>query len=157
MTHDAFHSPYVGPLSLLPFAEHDVSLTATLFFAARLEQNTVFVFNPEIAGGRGFSEVNGLANQPNGELPRVGQASPTPYIARLSSSTISASERKRSMSIATRILSPGTGPLTRYSIYAGRFTVTDYFDNNAYTHDPRTQFMAWSVMYNALPRNPRAA
>ena len=38
--------------------------------------------------------------------------------------------------------------MTRYSIYAGRFTVTDYFDNNEYTHDPRQQFMAWGVMYN---------
>ena len=42
----------------------------------------------------------------------------------------------------------GDRPMTRYSIYAGRFTVTDYFDNNNYTHDPRTQFMAWGVMYN---------
>jgi hypothetical protein len=38
--------------------------------------------------------------------------------------------------------------VNRYSIYAGRFTVTDYFDNNNYTHDPRTQFIAWGVMYN---------
>jgi carbohydrate-selective porin OprB len=30
----------------------------------------------------------------------------------------------------------------------GRFTVTDFFDNNRYTHDPRTQFMGWAVMYN---------
>jgi high affinity Mn2+ porin len=38
--------------------------------------------------------------------------------------------------------------VTRYSIYAGRFTITDYFDDNNYTHDPRTQFMAWGIMYN---------
>ena len=38
--------------------------------------------------------------------------------------------------------------MTRYSIYAGRFTLTDFFDNNQYSHDPRTQFMAWGVMYN---------
>ena len=38
--------------------------------------------------------------------------------------------------------------MTRYSIYAGRFTVTDFFDDNAYSHDPRTQFMGWGVMYN---------
>ncbi len=38
--------------------------------------------------------------------------------------------------------------MTRYSIYAGRFTLTDFFDDNAYTHDPRTQFMGWGVMYN---------
>ena len=24
----------------------------------------------------------------------------------------------------------------------------DFFDDNNYTHDPRTQFMAWGVMYN---------
>jgi hypothetical protein len=42
----------------------------------------------------------------------------------------------------------GERPVTRYSIYAGRFSLTDYFDNNEYTHDPREQFMAWGVMYN---------
>ena len=38
--------------------------------------------------------------------------------------------------------------MTRYSITVGRFTVTDFFDNNRYSHDPRTQFMGWGVMYN---------
>src|SRR5229473_7070154 len=57
MYHDTFPSPYTGPLSLQAYPERDVSLTTTLFFAARLEQNTVLVFNPEIAGGRGFSGV----------------------------------------------------------------------------------------------------
>ena len=47
------------------------------------------------------------------------------------------------MQISSAAIAP-----TRYTIYAGRFTVTDYFDNNTYTHDPRTQFMAWGVMYN---------
>ena len=26
--------------------------------------------------------------------------------------------------------------------------MTDFFDNNRYTHDPRTQFMGWAIMYN---------
>ena len=38
--------------------------------------------------------------------------------------------------------------MTRYTVVAGRFTLTDFFDNNRYTHDPRTQFMGWAVMYN---------
>jgi high affinity Mn2+ porin len=148
MTHDSFYSPYVGPLSLLPFAEHDVSLTTSLFFAARLEQNTVFVFDPEIAGGRGFSGVNGLANPPNGELPRIGVATPTPYIARLFiEHDFGFGSEKEHVDRDEDTLA-GDRPMTRYSIYAGRFSVTDYFDNNAYTHDPRTQFMAWAVMYN---------
>lgn len=47
--HGTFHAPYGGPLSLADYPEHDVSVTSTLFFSLRLEQNTVFVFNPEIA------------------------------------------------------------------------------------------------------------
>jgi len=38
--------------------------------------------------------------------------------------------------------------MTRYTIVVGRFSVTDFFDNNNYTHDPRTQFIPWGVMYN---------
>ena len=38
--------------------------------------------------------------------------------------------------------------MLRYSISAGRFTLTDFFDGNRYSHDPRTQFMGWAVMYN---------
>ena len=72
--HGTFHSPYSGLFSLQNYPERDVSLTTTLFFGLRLEQNTVLYFDPEIAGGRGFSNVNGLANFSNGELPRVASA-----------------------------------------------------------------------------------
>jgi hypothetical protein len=69
--HGTFYAPYTGPLSLQDYPEHDVSLTSTLFFAALLATNTQLVFNPEIAGGKGFSGVSGIANPPNGELPRA--------------------------------------------------------------------------------------
>ena len=82
--HDApSTSPYSGQFSLQNYPERDVSLTTTLFFALRLEQNTFLYFDPEIAGGRGFSGVDGLANSSNGELPRVASAEPKPYLARL--------------------------------------------------------------------------
>jgi high affinity Mn2+ porin len=125
-----------------------VSLTTTLFLAARLEQNTVLVFNPEMAGGKGFSGVNGIANPPNGELPRVASATPKPYIARLfiMHDFGFGSEREHVESDNNQLA--GERPMTRYSIYAGRFSATDFFDNNNYTHDPRSQFMAWGVMYN---------
>src|ERR1700689_5886968 len=54
-THGTFNAPYTGPLSLQDYRENDVSLTTTLFFDARLAQNLQLVFDPEIAGGRGFS------------------------------------------------------------------------------------------------------
>jgi high affinity Mn2+ porin len=146
--HGTFRSPYVGTFSLQDYPEHDVSLTTTLFFTARLEQNTYLVFDPEIAGGKGFSGVNGIANQPNGEIPRVSSATPKPYLARLfiQHDFGFGSEKEHQESDENQLA--GERPMTRYSIYAGRYTITDYFDNNNYTHDPRTQFMAWGVMYN---------
>jgi high affinity Mn2+ porin len=146
--HGTFTSPYSGPLSLQDYPERDVSLTSTLFFTARLEQNTFLIFNPEIAGGKGFSGVNGLGDPPNGEIPRVASATPKPYIARLlvQHDFGFGSEVERQESDENQLA--GNRPMTRYSIYAGRFTITDYFDDNNYTHDPRTQFMAWAVMYN---------
>src|SRR5579875_373982 len=148
MYHNRFSSPYEGALSLQDYPEYDVSLTTTLFFAARLEQNTVFVFNPEMAGGRGFSGVNGLANAPNGELPRVASATPKPYIARLFVQHDFALGKKKEHIERDENTLAGNRPINRYSIYAGRFSMTDYFDDNAYSHDPRTQFLAWAVMYN---------
>jgi hypothetical protein len=146
--HDAFPAPYSGPFSLENRPERDVSLTTTLFFSLRLAPNTVLTFDPEIAGGRGFSGVDGLANSSNGELPRVASATPKPYVARLylthdfgfGSETESVESEENQLA--------GRRPMTRYTITAGRFTLTDFFDNNRYTHDPRTQFMGWAIMYN---------
>jgi high affinity Mn2+ porin len=146
--HGAFNSPYEGPLSLQDYPERDVSLTTTLFFGFRLAQNTLFYFNPEIAGGKGFSNVDGLANASNGELPRVASATPKPYIARLYiTQDFGFGTEKESVESDENQLA-GERPMTRYSITVGRFTLTDFFDNNRYSHDPRSQFMGWAVMYN---------
>jgi high affinity Mn2+ porin len=129
-------------------SERDVSLTSTLFFGFRPAANTFVYFDPELAGGRGFSGVNGIANAPNGELPRVASATPKPYIARLyvTQDFAFGTQRERFDSDENQLA--GSRPMTRYSITLGRFTVTDFFDNNAFTHDPRTQFMGWGVMFN---------
>ncbi len=146
--HGAFPALYSGPFSLQPYAERDVSLTTTLFFGFRPWANTQIYFDPEIAGGKGFSGVNGVANAPNGELPRVASATPKPYIARLyvTQDFGFGTERENFTSDANQLA--GSRPMTRYSITVGRFTVTDFFDNNTFSHDPRTQFMGWAVMYN---------
>ena len=147
--HGTFYAPYSGPLSLRDTPEYDVSLTTTLFFAARLfEQNTYLVFDPEIAGGKGFSGVDGLANPPNGEIPRVASPTPTPYIARafIQHDFGFGGEKEHAESDENTLA--GDRPMNRYSIVAGRFSMSDYFDGNDYSHDPRTQFMAWGVMYN---------
>ena len=146
--HGKFNSPYEGNYSLEDYTERDVSLTTTIFFGLRLAKNTLLYFDPEIAGGRGFSGINGLANASNGELPRVATATPKPYIARLyiQQDFGFGSETESTESDTNQL--GGTRPMTRYTIVVGRFTLTDFFDNNRYSHDPRSQFMEWSVMYN---------
>ncbi|HME10626.1 MAG TPA: carbohydrate porin [Bryobacteraceae bacterium] len=146
--HGTFHSPYAGAFSLQDTTERDVSITTTLFFGLRLAKNTVLYFDPEIAGGRGFSGVNGLANSSNGELPRVASATPKPYLARLYiSQDFALGDEMESFESDENQLA-GQRPMNRYTVTAGRFTLTDFFDNNRYSHDPRTQFMGWAVMFN---------
>jgi len=146
--HGTFRSPYQGPFSLQNTMERDASLTTTLFLGLRLAKNTRLYFDPEIAGGKGFSGVNGLANSSNGELPRVASATPKPYIARLyvSQDFALGSETEFLEGDANQLA--GARPVKRYTVTAGRFTLTDFFDNNRYTHDPRSQFIGWAVMYN---------
>jgi high affinity Mn2+ porin len=146
--HGNFHAAYSGENSLANTPERDVSLTTTLFFSYRLTQNTQFVFDPEIAGGKGFSGVTGLANASNGELPRVASATPKPYVARLyiAHDFGFGSETEASFSDENQLA--GARPEVRYTFLVGRFTLTDFFDNNRYSHDPRTQFMGWAVMFN---------
>jgi len=124
-THGPFDSPYAGRNSLHPIRETDASLTATLFVTLRY-RNTEFGFNGEVAGGTGFSGVAGIGAFPNGEIPRVGRPTPTPYVARLYLKQ----------------------KLSRFTWTAGKFGATDFFDNNAYSHDPRSQFQNWAIMYN---------
>jgi high affinity Mn2+ porin len=146
--HGTFNSPYEGPLSLQDYTERDVSLTTTLFFALRLGTGTQLTFDPEIAGGRGFSGVNGLANSPNGELPRVATATPKPYLARLYlSHDFGFGDATEHVDSDENQLA-GERPVVRYTISAGRFSDSDFFDDNNYSHDPRTQFLAWGLMYN---------
>ena len=146
--HGGFTSPYSGPFSLAGHPEAEASLTSTLYFGFRPARDTQFYFDPELAGGRGFSGTNGMANFPNGEMPRVETAAPKLYLARMYvTQDFGFGDARESISSDENQLA-GSRPMTRYSVTVGRFAMTDFFDDNRYTHDPRTQFMGWAIMYN---------
>jgi high affinity Mn2+ porin len=146
--HPAFPALYTGTFSLFNHAEAEVSLTTTIFLGLRLWRNTQLYYDPEIAGGRGFSGTNGIANFPNGEMPRVSTAAPKPYLARLYvTHDFGFGDALENVESDENQLA-GSRPAMRYSVTVGRFTVTDFFDGNRYSHDPRKQFMGWAVMYN---------
>src|SRR5262249_40301617 len=138
------------------------SVTGTLFLDARLwecgSSTGELVFNPEMAGGSGFSDSTGIAGFPNGEITRVGVIEPTPYIARLflRQTCGLGGEHETIEDTANRIA--GKRDIDRITLMVGKFSATDLVDDNRYSHDPRTQFLPWSIMYNGAwdyPANVR--
>ncbi|MGH9583383.1 MAG: hypothetical protein ACRD4O_10645, partial [Bryobacteraceae bacterium] len=146
--HGMFHSPYEGPNSLRDIPERDVSLTSTLYLGFRLFENTQIYVNGELAGGKGFSDVLGIADFPNGEMPRVASATPMPYLARAYMQQDFGFGSKRETFGSEENQLAGSRPMNRYTLIIGKFSVEDFFDNNRYSDDPRTQFMSWGTMYN---------
>jgi high affinity Mn2+ porin len=146
--HGPFPSPYEGENSLPSHSENRVSLTGTIFTDLRLDRHWDFVVDPELAGGEGFGGVTGIAGFPNGEIPRVAQATPTVYLARgyvrYTAGLGGGLEELASEPNQT----VGAASVNRLSLIAGKFAITDFFDDNTYSHDPRTQFMNWAIMYN---------
>jgi high affinity Mn2+ porin len=147
--HDIFPAPYTGPKSLLPDESAKTSVTATIFMGLRMPwEGGAFYFDPEIAGGEGFSGVQGIASFPNGEIPRVGSPEPEPYVARAYYQQVFdlGGEKQRVESDQNQLA--GYQDAKRITVWLGKFSATDFFDNNTYGHDPRTQFMNLSLMDN---------
>lgn len=158
MKHNEFTSPYVGPFSLLPKEPSATTETATLFFDTKLWSGADLVFNPEISGGTGFSGTSGIAGFPNGEATRVGVVQPTPYVARLFLRQVWGfeGESEKVEDDANQIA--GVRDVNRLTFMIGKLSAEDVVDNNLYSHDPRTQLLNWSLMYNGAwdyPANVR--
>lgn len=145
--HTKFHSPYEGANSLTPDEDWATSLTNTFFFAAKPWKHTLLVVNPEVAGGTGLSGATGIAGFPNGEIFRVGNPKPTLYLARLiveQTFPLKGTAEEYMPDEANQVR--GFVPANYLKLYGGRFCLADYFDDNPYSHDPRTQFLNWSLM-----------
>lgn len=154
----AFSAPYSGDNSLVTKSETQSSLTTTIFGVARLWKGAQAYFNPEMSGGAGLSKTLGVAGFPNGETARVGQSEPKIYIARLYlKQNFEWGTEKDTLTDDLNQLS-GLKSKRFFSIAAGKFGMTDFFDGNKFSHDPRSQFMNWSLMDNAAwdyPANTR--
>ena len=142
------HSPYEGPHSFSAHSENATSITSTLFLGRRLWEGAALYFDPEVSGGRGLSSVLGLAGAPNGETTRVGSPEPKAYVARLYF------EQSIALGAEAEIISPeqnqlaGVQPKDRITIHLGKMAAGDDIDDNAYSHDARTQFLNWTLMSN---------
>lgn len=163
--HPAFQANYSGINSLNPNHENATSITATAFFGIRLWKNAELYIDPELSGGNGFSKTTGVAGFTNGEVYRVSDPSPKIYLARLYVKQVFPLQDHGKSTVQDAAYSNNDAnqlatlyPRSYIAVSAGRFSIMDHFDDNTYSHDPRSQFYNWALMGNAAwdyPANTR--
>ncbi len=145
-THGSFTSPYSDLNSFQARRESRTSLTTTFFVGVRLWRGGVVYVNPEIAGGKGLSGVVGLAGFPNGEITRVVQPTPKIYLSRFFvRQTWGRGAGSERVEAGANQLGGRRDP-RRVTLILGKIALPDLFDTNAFDHDPRSQFMNWTLM-----------
>ena len=144
--YNAFNSPYQGQNSLLPQKSMSYTWSGTLFFGARVAQDTDIYFNPEVVSGVPFSGLTGLGGPTNGEATRAQGAQAHFYSARaFLRQTINQEGSKVELDNDANQISQIVSS-NRFVITAGQFSTLDIFDDSKYAKDPRVQFMNWGNM-----------
>ena len=140
-----FAAPYAGANSLKP---NDTQETAdvTAYLGARLWRGAELWANAEIDQGYGLSNTLGVAGFPSGEAYKVSKPNPYFKLPRLFlRQTIDLGGETSAMEPAANQLARAQSA-NRLVLTLGKFGVTDIFDANSYAHDPRGDFMNWSVI-----------
>ena len=144
--HPSFTSPYQGTNSLSPGSNGEATTDLTLFAGVRLWNRGAFYIDPEIDQGFGLSNTLGAAGFPSSEAYKVGKSKPYFRLQR-------AFFRQRFdlggdshpiLSGANEL--GGTQTADNVTVTVGKLSVVDIFDTNAYAHDPRSDFLNWSVI-----------
>jgi high affinity Mn2+ porin len=145
--HPSFQSPYQGPNSLDPGNSGRETIDLTLFAGVRAWRGATFYANPEIDQGFGLSDTLGVAGFPSGGAYKVGDTHPYYRTHRLFLRQVfdlAGSEESP--------VPPGPNQLAglrasdNVTLTAGKFSAVDIFDTNRYAHDPRADFLNWSVI-----------
>lgn len=143
-----FAAAYSGANSLSTLKEDSYSLTATAAFGFRPWDRGELYFDPEASQGKALSNLNGLGGFTNGEMARTSGTQLKIYRARLFlRQTWDTGQEQEPVDAAANQLA-GTESRRRTVLTIGNLSVLDIFDNNAYSHDPRTQFLNWTLMAN---------
>jgi high affinity Mn2+ porin len=140
-----FRSPYTGTNSLIPNQTRQ-TWDVTLYAGFRPWAGGEFWVNPEIDQGFGLSSTLGVAGFPSGEAYKVGAAAPYARIPRaFFRQTFDLGGETKKVDADINQFA-GTQTTDRVVLTVGKFAVTDVFDTNRYAHDPRKDFMNWSVI-----------
>jgi high affinity Mn2+ porin len=144
--HPAFRSPYRGSESLDPGARGQETVDATLYAGVSLWKGMELWANPELDQGFGLSNTLGLAGFSSGEAYKVGRNHLYYRLQRLFiRQTIDLGGERQVVDPDLNQLG-GSHDANRIVITVGKISVADIFDANSYAHDPRSDFLNWSII-----------
>jgi high affinity Mn2+ porin len=144
--HPAFRSPYRGAQSLDPGARGDETTDLTVYAGFKPWKGAEIWINPEIDQGFGLSGTLGVAGYPSGEAYKVGARAPYLKLPRLFLRQTFDLGGKREKTEADLNALGGSHTEDRVVLTVGKFGVPDVFDTNTYAHDPRQDFLNWSLI-----------
>jgi hypothetical protein len=144
--HPQFSAAYDGASSLSSNQEIGYTLSGTAFLGFRPWKGTEIFIDPEVTQGLPFSGLRGLGGMTNGEAQKAGSTEPTAYWSRrFLRQTFSFGGGEIEQEAAFNQFA-GRVDKRRLVLTAGVFAATDIFDQNTYAHDPRINFLNWSLM-----------
>lgn len=146
----AFSSPYQGGSSLTPGDQARQTLSTDFIVGRKLWEGGEVIVNPQIFRGFGLSNGVGAAAFPNGEAFKTGGEQPQIFFAHLflrQTFALSADTVPGDPEDLLRFNEPLARE--RITISAGKFSLFDFFDDNKYAHDARTQFLNWAMVAGA--------
>jgi high affinity Mn2+ porin len=140
-----FRSPYVGQNSLYPNQGRE-TWDVTFYAGFKLWEGAELWINPEIDQGFGLSGTLGAAGFPSGAAFKIGTSVPYARIQRsFIRQTINlGGETEKVEADANQFA--GSQKTDRVVITVGKFSVSDVFDTNKYSQNPRKDFMNWSLI-----------
>ncbi len=140
-----FRAPYSGKNSLQPNIGRETT-DVTLYAGVRLWQGAEAWINPEIDQGFGLSGSVGAAGFPSGEAYKVGADYPYTRLDRaFLRQTIDLGGEVQKVDAGLNQFS-GSQTSDRLVFTVGKLSVGDIFDTNKYAHDPRADFMNWTII-----------
>jgi high affinity Mn2+ porin len=145
MTTTGFRHPYAGDHSL-PVNDLRETWDASLYLGVRPWRGGEIWATGEVDQGFGVGNTLGLAGYASGEAYKLGAAHPYTRLQRLYLRQTFALGGEQSKLDAAANQMPGTQTANRLVITVGKFGVADVFDTNRYAHDPRSDFLNWSLI-----------
>ena len=144
--HPSFDASYSGTYSLDSYKRQSHTNDVTLFVGIRLWQGAEFYVNPEYDEGFGLSNTQGVAGFPSGEAYKVGKNHPYfKWQRAFLRQIINLGGKEQSIESSANQLA-GSKTSNHIILTAGKFSVVDIFDTNIYAHDPRSDFLNWSIL-----------